>query len=96
MSKKQQQLIELKNDVATYFDSFGVWIIFLKSFKKVIDNGIIKPIFKKMQAYYSKMCKYFCSVHVNFILRNKRLSVFTNSFSENNFNENDQLIPRFY
>ena len=49
-----------------------------------------------MQAYYSKMCKYFSSVHVNFILRNKRLSVFTNSFSENNFNENDQLIPRFY
>lgn len=58
---------------------------------------LLNQIFKKCKHIIQKCAtKCFCSVHVNFILRNKRLSVFTNSFSENNFNENDQLIPRFY
>ena len=95
MSKKQQKFIEIKNDVAKYFDSFCVKNI-PKEFITIINNGVIKPNNYRIQAYYSIMCEYFCSVYVNFILRNKRLSVFTNSFLINNSKESDQKYIHFF
>ena len=89
MSKKQQKFIGIKNEVAKYFDSFFVKNI-PKQFIKIINNGIIQLINYRIQAYDSIMCEYFCSVYVNFILRDKKLSVFTNSFLINNFKENNQ------
>ena len=95
MSKKQQKFIGIKNDVAKYFDSFCIKNI-PKEFITIINNGNIEPIICRIQAYDSIMCEQSYSVFVNSILRNKRLSVFTNSFSLNSFKENDQLIPIFF
>ena len=51
--------ISVKNDLATYFDSFGVEHI-PKEIKKFISNNIINTNVYRIQAYDSIMCGYFC------------------------------------
>ena len=86
------------NDDVTYFDSFSVEHI-PKEIKEFIDrpsssalqNNIKTNIFR-IQAYESIMCGYFCIGFIDFMLAGKTLTEFTNLFSLNNFQKNDDMI----
>ena len=76
----------LSNNV-TYFDSFGVEHIpkETKTFieRSLISKSTIKTNIYRMQAYLV-MCGYFCIGFIDFMLKGKSLTDFTNLFSPNN------------
>ena len=41
------------------------------------------------------MCGYFCIGFINFRLKNKSLTNFTNLFSPNDFKRNDDIISNY-
>ena len=85
----------VNNKTATYFDSFGVEHI-PKEIKKFINNkNIIANIFR-IQAYDSVMCGYFPIGFIDFMLKGKNLTDFTNLFSPNNFKKNDDIILSYF
>ena len=74
----------VNNKTVTYFDSFSVEHI-PKKIKKFVNNkNIIANIFRT-QAYDSVMCGYFCIGFIDFMLKGKNLTGFSNLFSPNNF-----------
>ena len=85
-------LCALNNNI-TYFDRFGVEYI-PKEIKKFIERSLIKKSTIKgssittnmyrMQACDSVMCGYFCIGFIDFNLKGKSLTGFTNPFSPNN------------
>ena len=79
----------------TYFDSFGVEHI-PKEIKKFINNeNIITNIFR-IQVYDSVMCGHFCIGFIHFMLKGNSLTDFTNIFSSNNFEKNDDIILKYF
>ena len=83
------------NKTVIYFDSFGVEHI-PKEIKKFINNkNIITNIFR-IQTYDSVMCGYFCIGLIDFMLKSKNLTNFTNIFSPNNFKKNDDIILNYF
>ena len=82
------------NDV-TYFDSVGVEHI-PKEIKAFINNRNIKTNIFRIQAYYSIMCGYFCIRFIDFMLKGKTLTEYTNLFSPNNFKKNDDIILNYF
>ena len=74
----------VNNKTVTYVDSFGAEHI-PKETKKFINNkNIVVNIFR-IQAYDSVMCGYFCIGFIDFMLKGKNLTDFTNLFSPNHF-----------
>ena len=73
-----------KNNDIIYFDSFGVEHIPKEIIKFIGYKNIIANIFR-IQAYDSIMCGYFCIGFINFMLKGKTLTEFTNLFSPNDF-----------
>ena len=69
---------------------FGVDHI-LKEIIKLIGNKNTQTSIFRIQAYNSIMCGYFCIGFIDFMLKGKRLTVFTNIFSPNNFKKNDDI-----
>ena len=67
----------------TYFDSFGVEHI-PKEIRKFICNKRIQTSIFRIQAYDSIMCEYFSIGFINFVLKGKTLTDFTNLFAPNN------------
>ena len=67
----------------SYFDNFGVDHI-SKETDKLIGVKNIKNIYK-IQAEDSIMYRYFFIGFINFMLKGKRLTGFTNLFWSNNF-----------
>ena len=49
-----------------------------------------------MQAYDSIMCGYFYIGFIDFILKGKTLTEYTNLFSPNNFKKNDVMILNYF
>ena len=49
-----------------------------------------------MQAYDSVMCGYFCIGFIDFMLAAKTLIQYTNPFSLNNFDKNDDKILKYF
>ena len=41
------------------------------------------------------MCGYFCIRFIDFVLKGNTLTEFTNLFSPNNFNKNDDVILKY-
>ena len=74
----------MKNNDITYFDSFGVEHIPEETIKFIGRKNVIVNIFR-IQANDSIMCGYFCAGFINFILKGKTLTDYTNLFSPNNF-----------
>ena len=68
-----------QNNNVTYFDSFESEHI-PKEIKEFIDNKNIKTNIFRIQAYYSIMCGYFCIDFIDFMLKAKSLTNFTNFF----------------
>ena len=63
----------------TYFDSFGVEHI-PKEIKEFAKNKNIKTNIFRVQANDSVMWGYFCIVFIDFMLKEKTLTEFTNLF----------------
>ena len=42
------------------------------------------------------MCGYFCIGFINFMLKGKSLTKYTNLFSTNNFKKNDEIIVSYF
>ena len=87
--------LHVNNKIVTYFDSFGVEhipkeIMNFISRKKIITNIC------RIQAYDSIMCGYFCIGFINFIFNGKSLTDYTNLFSSNDFNKNDNIILEYF
>ena len=74
--------VALNNNV-TYFDSFVVEHI-PKEIKILIDKSIVVTNIFRIEAYDSVICGYFCTGFIDFMLKDKSLTNFTNLFSRNN------------
>ena len=83
------------NNNDTYFDSFGVEHI-PKEIKNFIGNENIQTDIFRIQAYDSVICGYFCIGFIDFMLKNKSLTDFTNLFSPNDFIKNDDIILNYF
>ena len=83
------------NNNVTYFDSFGVERI-PKEIKIFIDKSIFVTNIFEIQAHDSVMCGYFCIRFIDFMLKGKTLTDFTNLFLPNNFNKNDDKILKYF
>ena len=67
------------NGNVTYFDSFGVEHI-PKDIKTFIDNKNTTATNFRIQAYNSEMCGSFGTGFIEFMLKDKNLTVLTNIF----------------
>ena len=85
----------VNNKTVTYFDSFGVEHI-PKEIMKFIDRRKIITNIYRIQAYDSIMCGYFCIGFINFMFNGKSLTDYTNLFSPNDFNKNDDIILNYF
>ena len=85
----------VKNNDITYFDSFGVEHIPKEIIKFIGRKNIIENIFR-IQACDSIMCRYFCTGFINFMLKGKTLTEFTNPFSPNDFKKNNDIILNYF
>ena len=50
----------------------------------------------RVQAYDSIMCGHFYIGFIDFMLKRKTLTEYTNLFSPNNFKENDDIILNYF
>ena len=85
----------VNNKIVTYFDSFGVEHIPKEIIKFIVQKKIITNIYR-IQAYDSIMCGYFCIGFINFMFNGKSLTDYTNLFSPNDFNKNDDKILKYF
>ena len=69
----------VKNNDVTFCDSFGVEHIPVEIIKFIGLKNVTANIFR-MQAYDSIICGYFCIEFVNFMLKVKTLTEYTNLF----------------
>ena len=67
-----------------------------KEIKTFINNENTKTNILRIQAYYSIMCGYFCIGFIDFMFKGKTLTEFTNLFSPNSFEKNDDIILSFF
>ena len=76
-----------------YFDSF--WVEHIpKEIKKFIGNKNIIANIYRIQAYVSTICRYFCIVFIDFML--KSLLQDTNLFSNNDYEKSDKIILKYF
>ena len=85
----------VNNKIVTYFDSFGVEHIPKEIMKFIARKKIITNIYR-IQTCYSIMCGYFCIRFINFMFNGKSLPDYTNLFSPNDFNKNDDIILKLF
>ena len=85
----------VNNKIVTCFDSFGVEHI-PKEIMKFINRKKIITNINRIQAYDSIMCGYFCIGFINFMFNGKSLTDYTNLFSPNDFNKNDDIILKYF
>ena len=85
----------MNNNDVTYCDSFGVERI-PEEIKIFINNKNIKTNIFGIQAYDSVMCEYICIRFIDFFFKGTTLTEFTNLFSPNNFEKNDNIILTYF
>ena len=85
----------VNNKTITYFDSFGVEHIPKEIMKFIVRKKIITKVYR-IQAFDSIMSGYFCIGFINFMLNGKSLTDYTNLFSSNDFNKNDDIILNYF
>ena len=83
--------LHVNNNDVPYFDSFGVEHV-PKEIKEFFKNKNITANIFRIQAYESVMCGYFCIRFIDFMFKGKTLTEFTNLFSPNNFEKNDDMM----
>ena len=85
----------VNNKIVTYFDSFGVEHIPKEIIKFINRKELITNIYR-IQAYDSIVCSYFCIGFIKFMFNGKSLTDYTNLFSPNDFNKNDDIILKYF
>ena len=85
----------VNNKIVIYFDFIGVEHIPKEIMKFIVRKKIIINIYR-IQAYDSIMCGYFCIGFINFMFNGKSLTDYTNLFSPNDFNKNDEIILNYF
>ena len=85
----------VNNKTTIYFDSFGVEHIPREIRKFIARKKVITNIYR-IQAYDSIMCGYFCIAFINFMFNSKSLTDYTNLFSPNDFNKNDDIVLKYF
>ena len=85
----------VNNKIVTYFDFFGVEHIPKEIMEFINHKKIITNIYR-IQAYDSIMCGYFYIGFINFMFNGKSLTDYTNLFSPNDFNKNDNIILKYF
>ena len=93
--KQKNSMQHALNHNATYFNSFEVEQI-SKQIIKFIGNKNIKTNNFRIQANNSVMCGWFCIGFIDFMLKCKSLTDFTNLFLPNNFEKNDSIILSYF
>ena len=88
-------LLYVKNNDITCFDSFGVVHIPKEIIKLIGRKNVIVNIFR-IQAFDSIMCGFFCIGFINFMLKSKSLTEYTNLFSPYDFKRNDDIILNYF
>ena len=88
-------VLYVNNKIVTYFDSFGVVHIPKEIMKFIVRKKIIINIYR-IQAYDSIMCGYFCNGFINFMFNGKSLTDYTNLFSLNDNNKDDDIILEYF
>ena len=83
----------IQNNNVIYFNSFGVEHI-PREIKKIVGNKNIKTNIFRIQSSNSIMCGYFCIGFIDFMLSEK--TEFTNLFSPNNFERNDDINLNYF
>ena len=68
----------------------------LKEIEKFIDKSTVVTNIFRIQADNSVMCGYFCIGFIDFMLKNKSLTGFTNLFSTKKFKKNDDTILSYF
>ena len=63
--------------------------------KFIVRKKIITKVYR-IQAFDSIMSGYFCIGFINFMLNGKSLTDYTNLFSSNDFNKNDDIILNYF
>ena len=87
--------LHVNDNNVTHFDSFGVEHI-PKEIKTFINNKKIKTNIFRIQGYDSVMCGYLCVGFIDFMFKGKTLTEFTNLFSPNNFEKNDDMALKYF
>ena len=85
----------VNNKIVTSFDSFGVEHIPKEIMKLINRKEIITNIYR-IQAYDSIMCGYFYIGFIYFMFNSKSLTDYTNLFSPNDFNKNDDIVLKYF
>ena len=85
----------VNNKIAIYFDSFGVEHTPKEIIKFIVRKKKITNIYR-IQAYGSIMGGYFRIGFINFTFNGKSLTDYTNLFSPNDFNKNDDIILKYF
>ena len=67
-----------------------------KKLKYYFDKSIVVANIFRIQAHDSVICGYFCIGFIDFMLKDKILTDFTNLFSPNNFDKNDDVILKYF
>ena len=82
----------------TYFENFGVEHIpkTNQKFRKFIVNGNIERNIYRIQAYDSRICGYFFVGYIDFMLKGKSLSEYTNLFSPNESKKNEKIVLTYF
>ena len=83
----------------TYFGSFGVEHIskeIKRFFKTSTDKFTIATSIFRIQAHDSVSCGYFCVGFIDFMLKGKSITSFTNLFSPNDFKRSDDIILNYF
>ena len=87
--------MHVNNNDVTYFHSFGVEHI-PKEIKELINNKNIKTNIFRIQACESVMYGYFCIGFIDFMFKGKTLTEYTNLFSPNYFEKNDDITLKYF
>ena len=85
----------VNNNNVTYFDSFAVKHT-SKEIKKFMGNKNIIINIHRIQAYDSIMCGYLCIGFNDFMLKGKSFLDYTNLFSPNDYEKNDEIILKYF
>ena len=87
----------MNNNNVTYFDSFGVEHIPKETCpKEFVNNKNITANIFRIQAYDSVLCGFFCIGFIDFMFKGKTLTEFTNLFSPNKSESNEDMILKYF
>ena len=85
----------MKDNKVTYFDSFGVEYI-PKEVEEFIKDKKVETNIIRIKKFDSIICRYFCILLIDYMLKGKTLNDFSNLFSPSDFLKNDKIILNYF